>query len=237
MVVSEIDWESFLKNANKIAVEEACMYNTCPFDVYTYLTLFAVLTHLVGQTLPAYYVNVPNPLVEQADLTAASTAPVSTSNNQCTPVFGASLAHPPNLAAIHSACAATFRIDRNNRHIAQRNRLAIRNVNEGVVAATNAILTPLHKFEDGNGTPLPPYGEGGAIGYGAIGVPAAVAVGAAPALIGAGGDFPVNLHQLQNLTHVAINRLAFIYNETFGIIAADDIAARRSKLEMWVQGF
>lgn len=87
-------------------------------------------------------------------------------------------------------------------------------------------MTPPFKENPGNGPQLP------GAGIAAI-APPPLAVGAQPAI----PPFPVNLAALNNLTHQNISDLAVIYNDDFGIVAADLIAARQVKFLHWLQGY
>jgi hypothetical protein len=158
-------------------------------------------------------------LVDQVDLQNAFT--VGGAGDLFTAAFTTSLAHPPNDAdALHAAVMRSFDLF---------------HTNSKVVAPNAAPLLPLVKFRPGNGGALPAHAAPGNVGYGAAALPV-VAVGAAPALMGAGGDFPSTVAELRSLSHAEVNRLVFIYNVDLMIVTGDDLTARRQQLELWVSG-
>jgi hypothetical protein len=48
--------------------------------------------------------------------------------------------------------------------------------------------------------------------------------------------FPATVADLQGLSHAQISALSVVYNDTFGIVAADGLVQRRGKVSNWLQG-
>jgi len=49
--------------------------------------------------------------------------------------------------------------------------------------------------------------------------------------------FPPNTTTALTLTHVQLNQLSIMYNDTFGVIAADDAITTRNKFNQWISGY
>ena len=110
-------------------------------------------------------------------------------------------------------------------------------VNDVAVTAANArrlgeaplVMRP--KTRAGAGPPLPGQPAPAAVPPGQVGqfwdMAAGVAVAAAPAI--------THTHLFSAaVTHAHLSRAAVFYNEPFGIVAADNLAARKTKIALWL---
>jgi hypothetical protein len=145
------------------------------------------------------------------DSSVVVTAP--TLVNIITPTPGDLIGINANLATLTQQIASIDARTRNVK-IAKANSIAI---------AELSPLTPLLKETPGNGVALP---GPGIVPF----APVPLLVGAAPAV----PPFPANLNALNAFTHQQISDLSVLYNDTFGIVAGDNIATRRTKLQFWV---
>lgn len=88
-------------------------------------------------------------------------------------------------------------------------------------------LYPILKEQAGFGDPLPDIPA----------IPPGVLPAVAPAIgTPIGAPFPADVYALRNLTHVDINVLSILYNDTFGIIGVDNAQTRRDKFSRWITG-
>jgi hypothetical protein len=124
---------------------------------------------------------------------------------------------------------------------AQLSNIPIRAYNKGQHASRQIVLAvpgpcrrPL-KVEAGNGAGLPgmpvlPVGGPAVLAVAAAGAAAPVAVGAIPLGVG----FPATDMAIDSMNHADLQVLSIVYNETFNIVAGDDLGQRRDKFRAWL---
>ena len=144
----------------------------------------------------------------------------------------------PSLQAIQDALQAIQASLQANMQAIQDTRTSIlAKLDVVAITAANArrlgeaplVMRP--KTVAGAGLPLPGQPASAAVPPGQVGqfwdIAAGVAVAAAPAI--------THTHLFSAaVTHAHLSRAAVFYNEPFGIVAADNLAARKTKIALWL---
>jgi hypothetical protein len=78
--------------------------------------------------------------------------------------------------------------------------------------------------------PVLPVGGPAVLAVAAAGAAAPVAVGAIPLGVG----FPATDMAIDSMNHADLQVLSIVYNETFNIVAGDDLGQRRDKFRAWL---